>query len=95
MKTGRIVEVDYAGFVRARDLAKREGRLIRPADLDSWSKAVASRDLRERAFRMVAAERYETDQLVILNGESPWDGLYAYNSDTHTCIHFEVSETDR
>jgi len=91
MKKGRVVEVDYDKFLVARNSAKRAETAIFPLDKKRWSEAIRERDIREKAFRLIAEERYQATEFVILSGDEPWDGIFAADPDSRTCIRFEIA----
>lgn len=92
MKIARLVEVDYQEFLKALRTAKAAETAVPPDDKAAWAKAVAELAVKAEAFRLMARERFGAEELVILRGEAPWDGLFAWNPESHACVRFEVSE---
>ncbi len=92
VKKAQIIEVDYDDFMKQLIVAKREFSVIEPIDKDEWAKQVLERGLKAVAFGMVARERYQAEELFLMTGEEPWDGLFAIDRETRTCIHFSVVE---
>lgn len=92
MKIARLVEVDYQEFTKALRAAKAAGTAVSPDERAAWAKAVTDRAVKAEAFRLMARERFGADELAILSGAPPWDGLFAWNPESHACVRFEVSE---
>ncbi len=92
MKIARLVEVDYQEFLKALRTAKAAGAAISPDEKAAWAKEVAARAVKAEAFRLMARDRFGAEELAILNGAAPWDGLFAWNPESHACVRFEVSE---
>jgi len=92
VKKAQIVEVNYDDFMKQLIVAKREFAVIEPLNKDEWAKQIMDRDLKAVAFGMVAAERYQAEELFLMTGEAPWDGLFAIDRETRICIHFSVTD---
>jgi hypothetical protein len=94
MKKAQIVEVDYDDFMKQLIVAKREFNVIEPLEKEKWARQVMDRGLKATAFSMVAKERYQAEELFLMTGKAPWEGLFAIDRETRTCIHFSVIDME-
>ncbi|MEL6364646.1 MAG: hypothetical protein AAFR11_07395 [Pseudomonadota bacterium] len=92
MKIARLVEVNYADFTAAMKKARAAGGFVTPETKPEWKAAVAERGVKAEAFKLMASERYGAEEIAILNGAEPWDGLFAWNPESHVCVRFAVSD---
>jgi len=92
MKTARVLETSYDEFANALRAARAAGRAVFPEDKAAWRAAVAARAIKAEAFRVMAEGRFGAAELVILEGERPWEGLFAYDPDAHVCVRYAVMD---
>jgi len=92
MKKAQIVTVSYDEFLKQLVISKRNEACVEPLDKAQWAEQVLKRDLKATAFSMVAANRYQAEELFLLTGDEPWDGLFAIDRETRTAIRFTVTE---
>lgn len=92
MRKATIVEADYAEFMKQLTIAKREKRCLEPImDKEAWTEEVGKQNLKVTAFASIVSERYQAEEMFLLiDGDEPWNGLFAIDRDTRACVRFVV-----
>jgi hypothetical protein len=89
MARPRIVDVDYFQFQRALRKAIDSGQRIDVSEKDRWLSWVRENDIKEAAFKALAAGKYEGLEPVIIDVESEWKGYYLFSAAEEACLKWE------